>query len=200
MQEVNTSGNCAGLTDAELAAAYAGGSEGAFAVLADRYINLIRLLASKFRVSGSEPDDLAQEGMMGLMYAAKSYKSDGGASFKTYAALCVSRRLISLLKRSEGGRSRAMSDYISFDDKTIALLSSGGDPEEMYIDKESLVLLTAAAEEILSEKEKQVLSLYMAGKSYSEIAAVMNINRKSVDNAMQRIRKKLKAHISGISL
>ncbi|MBQ1389127.1 MAG: sigma-70 family RNA polymerase sigma factor [Clostridia bacterium] len=200
MQERSTSGSCAGLTDAELAAAYAAGSESAFAVLADRYINLIRSLTSKFRVSGLERDDLVQEGMMGLMNAAKSYSSEGGASFKTYAALCVSRRVISILKQSRGGKGKAMSDYISFSDETLALLSDGLDPEEMYIDKESLVLLTAAAEEILSSKEKQVLQLYMEGMTYEEIAAYLNINRKSVDNAMQRIRKKLRAHISGITL
>ena len=187
------------LSDAELAKLYDKGSDGAFAVLMDRYIGLIRSITSKYRVSGLEPDDLTQEGLMGLMCAAKSYKSEGGASFRTYASLCIDRRIISLLKRSESGKGKALNGYVSIDDEQFEKMSGGVDPEDMYISNESVAALGQAVAKLLSEKEQRVLRLYLAGETYAEISDALGMNRKSVDNAMQRIRKKLRDHISSIS-
>lgn len=195
-----TSGSGSDLPDAELVKLYSGGSDSAFAVLTDRYIGLIRSITSKYRVAGLEPDDLTQEGLMGLLCAAKSYDSSGPASFRTYASLCINRRVISLLKRSESGKSKALNNYVSIDDEGCEGFPSGENPEDMYIGKESLDQLAKAITELLSERERRVLSLYLAGESYAEIAASLCSTTKSVDNAMQRIRRKLRDHIRSISL
>ena len=187
-----TSGSGGSLPDAELVKLYSGGSDSAFAVLTDRYIGLIRSITSKYRVAGLEPDDLTQEGLLGLLYAAKSFKDDGGASFRTYASICINRRVISLLKRSESGKSRALNDYVSISDEDCETVPGGDNPEDMYIVKESLSALNKKITELLSEKERRVLSLYLAGESYAGIAQAMAISEKSVDNAMQRIRRKLR--------
>ena len=200
MQKLQPPGRCAGMTDDELAGFYASGNDDAFTVLVDRYFGLIRSVTSKYKVSGLEPDDLTQEGLMGLMCAAKSFKTGGGASFRTYAFLCIERRVISLLKRSESGKDKALNDYISIDDESFFKMSGGVNPEDMYIGKEGLNTLDRVISECLSEKERKVLSLYLAGESYDETAMILNTDRKSVDNAMQRIRRKLKKQISGITL
>ena len=195
-----TSGSGSDLPDAELVKLYSGGSDSAFAVLTDRYIGLIRSITSKYRVAGLEPDDLTQEGLMGLLCAAKSYDSSGPASFRTYASLCINRRVISLLKRSESGKSKALNNYVSIDDEGCEAMSAGESPEDMYIGKESLSTLRSAVTKLLSQKERQVFGLYLAGESYAEISRTLGMNAKAVDNAMQRIRRKLRDHILSISL
>lgn len=196
----STSGSGAELSDAELVQLFVSGSDSAFTVLTNRYIGLIRSITLKYRVSGLGADDLTQEGLMGLLCAAKTFRSDGGASFMTYASVCINRRLISLLKRSGNDRSKALNDYISIEDEPYRMMSGGVDPEEMFIDKESLESLNAAVTELLSKKEQKVLSLYLAGESYAEISQALGMNKKAVDNAMQRIRRKLRDYISSISL
>ncbi len=188
------------MSDAELVKLYSNGSDSAFTVLTDRYIGLIRSITSRYRVAGLEPEDLTQEGLMGLLCAVKSFKEDGGASFRTYASLCINRRLVSLLKRSESGRSKALNDYVSIDDEGCEAMSAGESPEDMYIGKESLSTLISAVTKLLSQKERQVFGLYLAGESYAEISRTLGMNAKAVDNAMQRIRRKLRDHILSISL
>lgn len=189
-----------GLSDDDLVRLYSSGRESAFTALTDRYIGLIRSITSKYRVAGLEPDDLTQEGLMGLFCAVRSFDPEGGASFRTYLSLCINRRIISLLKRSEGNRSKALNDYIPIDDASLAQAYGSADPEDMYIGKENMRFLEEATMKLLSEKERKVLRLYLAGESYSEISQTLGVGRKSVDNAMQRIRKKLREHISNISL
>ncbi len=200
MLKLSTSGSGSSMSDAELVKLYSNGSDSAFTVLTDRYIGLIRSITSRYRVAGLEPEDLTQEGLMGLLCAVKSFKEDGGASFRTYASLCINRRLVSLLKRSESGRSKALNDYVSIDDEGCEAMSAGESPEDMYIGKESLSTLISAVTKLLSQKERQVFGLYLAGESYAEISRTLGMNAKAVDNAMQRIRRKLRDHILSISL
>ena len=200
MLKLSTSGSGSSMSDAELVKLYSNGSDSAFTVLTDRYIGLIRSITSRYRVAGLEPEDLTQEGLMGLLCAVKSFKEDGGASFRTYASLCINRRLVSLLKRSESGRSKALNDYVSIDDEGCEAMSAGESPEDMYIGKESLSSLISAVTKLLSQKERQVFGLYLAGESYAEISRTLGMNAKAVDNAMQRIRRKLRDHILSISL
>lgn len=200
MLKLSTSGSGSSMSDAELVKLYSNGSDSAFTVLTDRYIGLIRSITSRYRVAGLEPEDLTQEGLMGLLCAVKSFKEDGGASFRTYASLCINRRLVSLLKRSESGRSKALNDYVSIDDEGCEAMSAGESPEDMYIGKESLSTLISAVTKLLSQKERQVFGLYLAGESYAEISRTLGMNAKAVDNAMQRIRRKLRDHILSISI
>lgn len=187
-------------SDIQLVELYNGGNANAFTVLTDRYFKLIRSITSKYNISGLEPDDLTQEGLLGLLCAVKSYKEDKGASFKTYAAVCINRRIITLLERSGNNKSKALNNYVSLDDEEAVRLIDGdrADPEEMFIDKESLTNLKKSISDWLSEKEKRVLDLYIAGESYGKIAGELRISAKSVDNTLQRIRRKLRKNISNI--
>lgn len=189
-------------SDIQLVEFYNSGNTNAFTVLTDRYFKLIRSITSKYNISGLEPDDLTQEGLLGLLCAVKSYKSDKGASFKTYAAVCINRRIVTLLERSGNSKSKALNNYVSLDDEEAVRLITGdeADPEEMFIDRESLNDLKKSISGWLSEKEKRVLDLYIAGESYGRIAFELRISAKSVDNALQRIRRKLRKNISNIPL
>ena len=195
-------GNSCNLSDAKLVELYNSGNSAAFTVLSNRYFKLIRSITAKYNISGLESDDLTQEGLLGLLSAVKTYSSDKGASFKTYAALCINRRIITLLKRSDTNKSKALNDYISLDDENIeeCFRNEMTDPEASFIGKESLDTLKQSISECLSKTENRVLELYLAGESYSKIAQRLELSQKSVDNAIQRIRRKLRKHISNIPL
>lgn len=194
--------NACNCSDTRLVELYNSGSPEAFTVLTNRYFKLIRSITSKYKISGLEFEDLTQEGLLGLLSAVKTYNAQKGATFKTYAGLCINRRIITLLERSGNNKSKALNDYISLYDKDIddIMPEEGVNPEENFIGKESLQSLKKTISECLSEKEKQVLDLYLAGESYANIADKLKMPQKSVDNALQRIRRKLRKHISNITL
>ena len=185
-------------SDTKLIEMFKNGNELAFTALTDRYLKLIRSITSKYTISGLEPDDLTQEGLVGLLCAVNTYRADRGASFKTYAGLCINRRIISLLNRSIGNKNKPLNDYISLydDDMPSSMLDNGVNPESLVISKENFSNLNKHISDCLSEKEKRVLKLYLAGESYEQISHILDIKQKSVDNALQRIRKKLKNHIT----
>lgn len=189
-------------SDVQLAELYNEGNSNAFTVLSNRYFKLIRSITSRYNISGLEPDDLIQEGLLGLLSAVKYHKTDGGASFNTYAAVCINRRIMTLLERSGNSKRKAMNNYISLDDDEVvqSMTEGGVNPEEILIDRENLNDLEKSISGWLSEKEKRVLELYIAGESYEKIGEVIGIPKKSVDNALQRIRRKLRKNISNISL
>ncbi len=184
-------------SDIKLIELFRQGNELAFTALTDKYLTLIRSITSKYNISGLEPEDLTQEGMVGLLCAANTFQADKGATFKTYAALCINRRIISLLSRSTGNKSKPLNDYISLydDDVSQNMLDEGVNPESLVISRESLSNLYSNISDWLSASELRVLRLYLAGKSYEQIAGELSVNTKSVDNALQRIRRKLKKHI-----
>lgn len=191
-------GDASGYSDLKLIEMFNCGSELAFTALTDRYLKLIRSITSKYNISGLEPEDLTQEGLLGLLCAVKTYKADGGASFKTYAGLCINRRIISLLNRSGGNKSKPLNDYISLydDDVEQSAPDEEVNPESLVISQEGLSCLNRHISDCLSNTEKCVLDLYLAGESYVQISEKLSVSVKSVDNALQRIRKKLKKHIS----
>lgn len=198
MTDTVSIGNADTFSDIKLVELFNRGNENAFTALTDRYLKLIRSITSKYNISGLEPEDLTQEGLLGLLCATKSYKANMGTSFKTYAGLCINRRIISLLARSDGNKSKPLNDYISLYDEGVeqSILNEGINPEELFISKEGFLSLNKRISDCLSKTEKNVLDLYLAGESYNRIAQVLAISSKSVDNALQRIRKKLKKHIS----
>lgn len=189
-------------SDTRLVELYNSGNSGVFTVLTDRYSKLIRSITSKYKISGLEAEDLTQEGLLGLLGAVKTYNADRGASFKTYAGLCINRRIITLLKRSGNNKSKALNDYISLYDEDIeeSVSEEGVNPEENFIGQESLMSLKKSISECLSKRENRVLDLYLAGESYADIAKELGLSPKAVDNALQRIRRKLRKHISNMPL
>ena len=176
------------ISDEQLCALASAGERSAEETLVLRHTRLVRMCARPFFLAGGDSEDLIQEGMLGLLAAIREFRPDRGARFATYARVCVRRRIISAVRSASGGKHAPLNDYIS-----LELLSeeAGEDgPEDLIIRREALHALEADISESLTRLEKQVLARYLAGESYAEIAQAVGRSPKSVDNAVQRIRRK----------
>ena len=192
------------LGDEALAEMFRNGDQSAFAQLANRYLWIIRSITSRYNISGLDTDDLIQEGMLGLLYAVKTYSDDKGAKLQTYASLCINRRIIALLEHSVTNKSRSMNNYVSLEHSGEAIPlnpeSENINPEDMFISDENVEEIRRKINDSLSPKEKNVFELYMAGESYQSIGQTLSMSIKSVDNSLQRIRRKLRKQFSDSSL
>ncbi len=168
----------------------------AFAELASRYLPLIHRIAYPYRSCLLETEDLSQEGLLGLFFAARTYHPEGTASFSTYAGICISNRIISAYRKAVRQKSSSIYGMVSLEEEAWRLLSGicseGINPEELLVDRENLDVLLKKLQETLTEMEHRVLSCYAAGFSYQEISEKLGISMKSVGNAMQRARRKLR--------
>lgn len=185
-----------------------GEDEGATDYLLNKYKNLVRKKAGSMFILGADRDDLIQEGMIGLFKAIRDYDFGRDASFATFADLCISRQMYSAIQASARKKHGPLNSYISIyakredqeDGSEVALediLESdpGLIPEQHIIDQENYELLEGEIEKQLSPLERQVLELYITGMSVKQISAVLGRDEKSTDNAMQRIRNKLKKYL-----
>ncbi|NBJ91757.1 RNA polymerase sporulation sigma factor SigH [Parablautia muri] len=177
----------------------------------DKYKNLVRNKAKSMYILGADREDLIQEGMIGLFKAIRDYDTGRDASFYTFADLCVSRQMYTAVQTAGRQKHAPLNTYISLyaggfegDNKAGSeeweLLNSISSqleksPEELLIDKENVEILEKIIEKELSGFEKQVLDLYLTGMRYSQIAKVLGRDGKSTDNALQRIKAKLKKAI-----
>ena len=184
------------LSDEELVALCADESNGVsfdpFAELSVRYLFVIRGKVQNISIAGVDPDDLFQEGLIGLSNAVKSYSPDGGASFRTYADVCISHRIISLVRSVLSKRNMINHLALPLCEQFDETSSSDTEPEKVVVDVESLRELWEKIKQRLSEMEFRVLELYLEGGDYDSISERLCISRKSCDNAMQRVRKKLR--------
>lgn len=181
------------MNDEQLAKLAREGQEEALTLLIHRYAPMVKLLAASFSSQQFETEDLAQEGMMGLLSAVRTYNSDS-ASFRTYASVCVKNRILSEVKRSGAAKQVPVSELISMDDEQESPLvhaAGGDDPAQLVVQKEEVSRLKGRLRELLSPKEYGVLMLYLQAYAYDEIAQNMNMSCKAVDNALQRVRRKL---------
>lgn len=182
------------MTDAELLALSAAGDLQAEETLIRRYSRIIRSLARPFFLTGGDQEDLLQEGMLGLLSAIRSYDPGKNASFRTFAMLCIRRRLISALRGSAGTQNVSLDDCLSLESSLFDELSSRNDntrgPEELLIDREEAQKRYQSLLQLLSSYEQSVLRCFLRGMSYREIAKTTNRSEKAVDNAVQRIRRK----------
>lgn len=177
-------------TDEELAAIAQSGGEGAEEELLNRYKSAVRARARKFFLTGGETEDLAQEGMIGLVSAIRDFRADGGKTFKNFAYLCVSRRIYSAL--------RAAGRTPEYDDLDPDSVSEGATPEDFVLAGESLAEFRTKLTGTLSDFEFRVVSLWLDGMSYAAIAQATGKDLKAVDNALSRSRKKLQtAFVAG---
>ena len=192
-------------TDEELICRLRDGEEAIVDYIVKKYKNLVRKNARNMYILGAEEQDLIQEGMIGLFYAIKDYDSGRDASFFTFADLCISRRMYKAIETSKREKHTPLNNYISLygdnednnkDGKSgfIELLSAGeiSNPENLLIDKENVERIENLVEQELSNFEKQVFDLYITGMKYGQIAKVLGKDEKSTDNALQRIKNKLK--------
>ncbi len=191
-------------TDEALCAAAAGGDPRAETELVRRYGQLVRACARPLFLAGGDSEDLIQEGMLGLLTAIRGFDPGRDAAFKTYAEICVRSRLYSAIRAAQGGKHAPLNQSISlpplFDGTNARLFSSAESPEDVIIGREELKERLDALKGQLSELEARILGPYLSGLSCGEIARLAGRPRKSVDNAIQRIRRKLaKQSVSGVS-
>lgn len=166
-----------------------------------KYYPLVKKSIRTLYLIGADTEDLSQEGMIGLFKAIQSYQSSNNASFYTFAKLCIDRQIYSAIKASNRKKHSPLNSYVSFYSKInedemelIDNLEAGIDsnPEQIILDRENTMNIEEILDEHLSKLEKQVLALYLEGKSYSDIATELGKASKSIDNAIQRIRDKVK--------
>ncbi len=183
-------------TDEELVAKAKNGDEDSVNILARRYKTLVSAITHSYFLFGCDSEDLLQEGMIAVINAINSYT--GEASFKSYATVCVRNRIFSLIKSFNNSKNKPLNNYISLSgftdsdtDKTGIIIARSFGPEEVYINRESIEEHKKTIEKVLSKFEYKILKLFLQGYSYEKIAKIMQKNEKSIDNALQRIRKKL---------
>ena len=181
------------LPDAELALVIRDGNDLAFEQMVQRYIRLICSIAHDFDVDGFEQDDLVQEGLMTLFAACQTYNKNVGMSFKNYLALCVKRRYISIVRKSKTQSNITLSDTVDIEELTD-LATHSLNPEEILLKKEDCGNILSSIKHNLSKLEQNVLYYYLAGFKYADISDKLGFSVKSVDNAIQRIHKKLDKH------
>lgn len=172
-------------------------------VLIKRYKNFVRSKARSYFLIGADREDIVQEGMIGLFKAMRDYQPDKFSSFKSFAELCIKRQIITAIKTATRQKHIPLNSYVSLNkpvydeesDRTLYdVMTSNSkelNPEHVIIKREELSQIEAKMGEVLSDLEWKVLTAYLEGKSYHEISIEMNKHIKSVDNALQRVKKKL---------
>ncbi len=199
-----------GSSDEELIVRLRDGETGITDFLMNKYKNMVRSKAKSMYILGADSEDLIQEGMIGLFKALRDYDIGRDASFLTFADLCISRQMYTAVQASRRKKHTPLNSYISLysdvrergenggeETELVNVLSSLSDksPEEAWIDKENVEVLEKILDKELSGFEKQVLDLYLTGMKYVQIARVLGRDDKSTDNALQRIKSKLRRAI-----
>ncbi len=185
------------------------GNAAAYDRLVRRYYGFVRLKASSYFLAGGDADDLIQEGLVGLYKAVRDYRWDRESSFRNFAELCITRQIITAVKTSTRNKHTPLNEYVSFSqtpaasggdgDPTLDELLPGPtvhDPVHQVISSEELHSLVTCLSSALSELESSVLSLYLDGYSYEVVAEQLGCDAKTVDNALQRVKRKVGAHLA----
>ena len=208
MQQLNTNNsNYEPDVDEQLLLRIKEGNNAALEELINKYKNFVRAKAKTYFLVGADKEDIVQEGMIGLFKAIRDFKDDKLVSFKSFAEICVTRQIITAIKTATRQKHMPLNSYISLnkpvfeDDGERTLMDtinhdSVSDPEVLFISKEELHRIEGKINEVLSSFELEVLYLYLQDKSYNEIATKLNKEVKSVDNALQRIKKKVEKFLN----
>lgn len=173
-----------------------------------RYRGFVRLKASSYFLAGGDSEDLIQEGLIGLFKAVRDYRPEREASFRSFAELCVTRQIITAIKTAARNKHTPLNTYVSFSNSragseqetTLADVLPDDpvtDPINQAISTEELSSLVECLGRVLSPLEGQVLAMYLEGRSYEEVAERLDCNPKSVDNALQRVKRKVETHLKG---
>jgi len=176
------------------------GSDDALKELFKRYELFIKIRSYQVSFTGLETEDLIQEGMIGLFSAARAYRAEGGASFRTYALLCIKRRILSAMRSASCQKNLPLNNYMSLDDEANAqavALTSVVNPEDMIVCRENIGALRNVVEKRLTASERGILNMYISGVTYAAMAKVNNVSIKFIDNSLQRIKKKLLISVEG---
>jgi RNA polymerase sporulation-specific sigma factor len=196
------------LDDAYLVALAKRGSADAYERVVKRYRGFVRLKASSYFLLGGDAEDLIQEGLLGLYKAIRDFRSDRESSFRNFAELCITRQIITAVKTASRNKHAPLNQYVSFaqspaaagdSDATLEEVLPGpssDDPADRVIASEELQSLVACLSSVLSDLESRVLSLYLDGHSYEVIGERIECDTKTVDNALQRVKRKVSLHLS----
>jgi RNA polymerase sporulation-specific sigma factor len=195
------------LDDGYLLALAKQGSADAYDRLVRRYASFVRLKASSYFLVGGDSEDLVQEGLVGLYKAIRDYRPDRESSFRNFAELCITRQIITAVKTATRNKHTPLNGYVSFssspagspDEPGLDELLPGSpvhDPVNQVISSEELRSLVNCLSTVLSELESRVLSLYLDGHSYTAIGERLGCDCKTVDNALQRVKRKVGAHLA----
>lgn len=193
-------------TDEEVAVEAKSGDLLALEFLINKYRNFVKAKARSYFLIGADREDIIQEGMIGLYKAIRDFKGDKLSSFRAFAELCITRQIITAIKTATRQKHIPLNSYISLNkpiydedsDRTLLDILSGSkvtDPEELMINREEYNDIEFKMSEILSDLEWRVLTLYLEGKSYQEIAVDLSRHVKSIDNALQRVKRKLERYL-----
>ncbi len=196
----------ADLSDEEVVELAQQGEQFAVEYLVDKYKNFVRAKARSYFLIGADKEDIIQEGMIGLFKAIRDYKLDKLTSFRAFAELCITRQIITAIKTATRQKHIPLNSYVSLNkpiydeesDRTlIDILSTTKitNPEEIIINREEFIFIEKKMGEILSSLEWKVLMAYLEGKSYQEIAVDLKRHVKSIDNALQRVKRKLEKYL-----
>ena len=179
------------LSDEMLCTQVRQGNRDAEEILAARYHRLVRSIARPYFLAGGDSEDLLQEGMLGLIKAMREYDEQQGAVFSTFADICIRRRLYSVLKAATSGKHQPLNEAIPLNTSLFELAFAQNDPELLLIDREKTADLLEYACKQLSAFEAEILGYYLDGLTCREIAQTVGKPPKSVENAVQRIRRKV---------
>lgn len=199
------------LTDEEIVSLAKNGDTIALEFLIGKYKNFVRSKARTYFLIGADREDIIQEGMIGLYKAIRDYRYDRQASFHSFAEICVTRQIITAIKTATRQKHMPLNSYVSlnkpvYEDESERTLSDvitqgkAGNPEELFIDQEDFLDIESTMQRILSPLEQDVVNLYLEGKSYIEIAHELDRHVKSVDNALQRVKRKLEQYLESRNL
>ena len=188
--------------DEEIVAFAQGGDSVALEYLLGKYKNFVRSKARSYFLIGADHEDIVQEGMIGLFKAIRDYQAERLSSFRAFAELCITRQIITAIKTATRQKHVPLNSYVSLNkpiydeesDRTLMDVIVEGhaqNPEELIIGREDIVSIRDRVDEVLSSLEQEVLSAYLDGKSYQEIADKLGRHVKSIDNALQRVKRKL---------
>lgn len=194
------------MLDEEIVESARRGDQGAEEFLINKYKNFVRAKARSYFLVGADREDIIQEGMIGLFKAIRDFRNDKLASFRAFAELCVTRQIITAIKTATRQKHIPLNSYVSlnkpiYDEDSertlmdVLPIAKIQDPEELIISQEEFGDIEAKMGEFLSDLEWEVLSAYLDGKSYQEIAKELHRHVKSIDNALQRVKRKLEKYI-----
>ncbi|MGH2818231.1 MAG: RNA polymerase sporulation sigma factor SigH [Actinomycetota bacterium] len=195
-------------TDEVLVERARSGDDRAIETLLQRYRHYARAKARTYFLAGADKEDIVQEGMIGLFKGIRDFRSDKKAAFRAFAELCISRQIITAIKTASRHKHFPLNSYVSLNkpihagdgqERSIGetLMQRGvSDPAELVISAEEVAHIRESMGLLLSDLETEVLQLYMDGKSYQEIADMLGRHVKSIDNALQRIKRKLEQHLA----
>jgi RNA polymerase sporulation-specific sigma factor len=194
------------LTDEELVTMAQEGSATAEEFLINKYKDLVKKKSSTYFIIGGDKEDVIQEGMIGIFKAIREFNHDKNASFKTFAELCINRQIISAIRKANLQKHQILNESVSLSNEELLqdgnkplgeLITSKNDenPEDLMLMKEIVETFTMDCEEIFSPLEKKIFGKMLRGKNYREIATEIHRTNKTVDNAIQRIKKKIYGYL-----